>query len=408
MKPTTRSLIKYRGEECLNCGVPLDELDKYCHQCGQLNSTKKLALKDFFSEFFSNVFSYDSRIWLTIKHLLFKPGYVSKQFIKGKRLSYANPFRFFLSVCIVFFLMVQGQELLDEFTDDQIQKAVEKMVDKELADNEQADNEIELGNGIIKIQPDEEKDLKDLTEEDLAKIEKKPVVGKYVAKKIRDEQKKLEKETKSKPVEKKDTVVNGENSIISQLELDSLGSVKRFFTQIDEYQDFHYRTKIADPSTALEKMEHRNTGYNRSMYDKAVLADTITKDPSVLSAIIVPKLPIFLFLFTPFLTLVFWLLYARRSFNYMEHLIFAFNVFTFVFLSCIILLLVQWLSWGYVDLTEFFFWFIGPFYMYKAMRNFYGQRRFKTFIKFLMVSFIFAIGLMIGLSLLLLIGIVLH
>jgi len=107
MKPTVRSLTKYRGHQCLNCETPLDIADKYCHQCGQLNTTKRLALKDFFSEFFSNFISYDSKICRSITHILFKPGYVTEQYCEGKRASYTNPFRFFLTVSIVFFLLLQ-------------------------------------------------------------------------------------------------------------------------------------------------------------------------------------------------------------------------------------------------------------------------------------------------------------
>jgi hypothetical protein len=102
------------------------------------------------------------------------------------------------------------------------------------------------------------------------------------------------------------------------------------------------------------------------------------------------------------------LLYARREFTYMEHLVFAFHVFTFIFLSMILLFLIKWITFGYINLTQLFFWFIGPFYLYKSMRNFYGQRRFKTITKFLLVSFIFVVGLLLGVSLLLLIGIALY
>jgi len=81
---------------------------------------------------------------------------------------------------------------------------------------------------------------------------------------------------------------------------------------------------------------------------------------------------------------------------------------TFVFLSMILLFIIKWITLGYVNLAQVFFWFIGPFYFYKALRNFYSQKRFKTIIKFLLVSFIFVIGLITGISLLLLVGIALY
>lgn len=399
MKPTTRSLIEYRGEECLNCSTPLDVEDKYCHQCGQLNSKKQLALQDFFGEFFSNMFSYDSRIWRTIKHLLFKPGYVSRQFISGKRLSYTNPFRFFLSVCIVFFLMIQLESFVNIFTEDQIEKAV--------ADVKNNDADINFGNGLVLVDQDDKKNNGQLTQEELQEIKEKPIVGNYIAKQIRKGQEAaVASDSLSAAASKKETVPNEE--VLTQKDMDSLGTVNSFLKQIEFYSDFYNEHKIADPATALAQMKHNNTLYNKSIYEKIILMQNISSDPHILVDIILPKLPVFLFLFTPFLTLFLWLLYARRNFTYMEHLIFAFNTFTFTFLCMSLLTLIKWLSLGYVNLTQFFFLFIGPFYLYKSLRNFYGQRRFKTIIKFLLVSFIFAVGLLLGGILLLLIGLALY
>ena len=101
----SRFAKKYRGHQCLNCETPLEKEDKYCSYCGQLNSNKKLSFNDFFNEFFGSIFSYDSRIYRTLNVLIFKPGKISLEYIKGKRAKYANPFRFYLSVSIIFFLL---------------------------------------------------------------------------------------------------------------------------------------------------------------------------------------------------------------------------------------------------------------------------------------------------------------
>ncbi|MDB2606553.1 hypothetical protein N9Y48_02105 [Zobellia sp.] len=37
--------LNYRGTECINCGHPLELSDKYCPNCAQANSTKKLRSK---------------------------------------------------------------------------------------------------------------------------------------------------------------------------------------------------------------------------------------------------------------------------------------------------------------------------------------------------------------------------
>ena len=96
-----RQLLKYRGTKCLNCFQPLDRSEKFCHNCEQLNSTKKLAFNDFFNEFFAD----DSRLYRTLSSLLFNPGKISKDYIEGKRQRYANPYRFYLTASIIFFII---------------------------------------------------------------------------------------------------------------------------------------------------------------------------------------------------------------------------------------------------------------------------------------------------------------
>ena len=98
LEQTSRKSLRYRGNECLNCGHPLEISDRYCSYCGQLNSTKKLSLQDYFGEFIISIVNYDSRFRYTVKDLLFKPGVITRNFTSGKRMRYANPFRFFLSV----------------------------------------------------------------------------------------------------------------------------------------------------------------------------------------------------------------------------------------------------------------------------------------------------------------------
>lgn len=110
----------YRGTECLNCHTPLDISERYCHFCGQLNSTKKITLNDFIEEFFSNFYAYDSKIRNTFTYLFTKPAFVAKQIIKGKQQSFANPFRLFLSIVILYFLTQSFLENKDDLFEPKI------------------------------------------------------------------------------------------------------------------------------------------------------------------------------------------------------------------------------------------------------------------------------------------------
>src|SRR5690606_8657628 len=96
--------LRFRGVECLNCGHPLDMSDRYCPNCSQANSTKKFSIKDFFDEFMSSLFNYDSRPFKTLSALLLRPGTITRDYINGKRMTYTNPFRFLLSLAFIYFL----------------------------------------------------------------------------------------------------------------------------------------------------------------------------------------------------------------------------------------------------------------------------------------------------------------
>ncbi|MGB3590913.1 MAG: DUF3667 domain-containing protein [Nonlabens sp.] len=389
MNHPVRSQFKYRGADCLNCGAPLDLADKFCHQCSQLNTTKRLALKDFFLEFFANVFSYDSRTWRTIKHLLFKPGRVTRLYVQGQRTRYANPFRFFLSVCIIFFLMVQGAQVLLKYQGER--SLLERSGIVNMADEEKTPEELQ-------------KELVDITDQELEEMEGEGFIQKKIAAQLREERdqnlRKLSDTSKNSSFK-----LNKVTKYSSQEDLDAMNRFNRFFTQFEDYQNFVKNNESVKANEALSKLGHKPSTYNAILYNRAVAMQEIFQDPYTLGEVLIPKLPVFLFLFTPVITLFLWLLYARRDYNYMEHLVFSFNVQGFIFLSLIIMMLVEWLSFGYVVLYSFFFSLIGPFYLYKAMRNFYRQGRIKTILKFLFINFVYLLSVMLGLLLLIAVGI---
>ncbi len=107
------------------------------------------------------------------------------------------------------------------------------------------------------------------------------------------------------------------------------------------------------------------------------------------------RLPYMLFVSLPLFTLILRLVYIRRrwrkQFYFADHGVFTIHLYVFSF---ILLLLVFALSalqeathWKFIDWLIFILFMLLFFYLYKAMRNFYGQRRLKTFFKFLLVAF---------------------
>lgn len=93
---------------CLNCGS--DKVEYYCAVCGQKAQATKQPLRVFISDTVETLFNIDSRWFQTIRDLFLKPGKVTRDYIEGKRASYLPPVRIYISISIVYFLIV---ELID-------------------------------------------------------------------------------------------------------------------------------------------------------------------------------------------------------------------------------------------------------------------------------------------------------
>jgi hypothetical protein len=106
---------------------------------------------------------------------------------------------------------------------------------------------------------------------------------------------------------------------------------------------------------------------------------------------IMHKLPYLLFLSLPFFALLLKLLYIRRKqFYYADHGVFTIHLYVFTFLMFLLIFSVgkiQEATGRGMDFIVMILVLLLYFYLYKAMRNFYGQRRGKTILKFIMVSF---------------------
>ena len=95
-----------KEKHCFNCKEKLTSNDSYCFNCGQRVDDNNLTLKAVFHEFIENYLSLDTKIGRTILPFLFQPGELVSEFIKGKRVNFVNPFRFYLFISIFFFFVL--------------------------------------------------------------------------------------------------------------------------------------------------------------------------------------------------------------------------------------------------------------------------------------------------------------
>ena len=90
---------------CANCGAPLT--GRYCSQCGQRHHDHPVHhFGHFVSEATEDLTHADSRLWQTLAALLFRPGFLTREFLDGRRARYLPPLRLYLVVSVLFFIVV--------------------------------------------------------------------------------------------------------------------------------------------------------------------------------------------------------------------------------------------------------------------------------------------------------------
>ena len=88
---------------CANCGAAL--AGEYCAACGQRHDPHVHSVRHFASEAFESITHADSRLWRTLGYLLAKPGRLTAEFFAGRRMRYLPPFRLYLVISLLFFLV---------------------------------------------------------------------------------------------------------------------------------------------------------------------------------------------------------------------------------------------------------------------------------------------------------------
>lgn len=90
--------------QCANCGS--ERLGRFCPRCGQNDRDYQRSLPPLLGELIREAFEVDSRLWRTLKLLIFKPGELALEFSRNRRASYASPIRLYLFVSIAFFFLL--------------------------------------------------------------------------------------------------------------------------------------------------------------------------------------------------------------------------------------------------------------------------------------------------------------
>jgi hypothetical protein len=145
--------VQPQAVSCLNCGEEVST--NYCPNCGQENEPLRLGLRYILRDACEEFFKFDSKLFHTLKPLLTRPGYLSLEWARGRRIRYISPFKLYLTATFIFFLVASWNfsRNRDNLLGSGAQVASASEGDKPF------DVKVKRGQGDAAPKPDEEDDL---------------------------------------------------------------------------------------------------------------------------------------------------------------------------------------------------------------------------------------------------------
>jgi hypothetical protein len=97
--------LHHTASDCPNCGAIVS--GNFCHDCGQETVLHPPSTREFLHEFIGHYVALEGRLWKSMGLLLFRPGRLTLEYIKGRRVRYVQPLRLYLTFSLIFFAVLK-------------------------------------------------------------------------------------------------------------------------------------------------------------------------------------------------------------------------------------------------------------------------------------------------------------
>ncbi len=331
---------------CPNCHYPLPHYGEFCSNCSQKYTDGRVPVWEMIRDFLESILNVDSKIFRTLGSL-FIPGRLTIQYFKGRHKRYVPPLRLFFVMAVVHFAVL-GYVGFDDLEQQVIESNERQWKRAHMAEfREQLDSARSKVESAYAGQP-----------------------------------------ALSEALDSLERLVGGDRA-------DSIGV--GYLTYVPDSNVFHSRQVNISVRDAVEMPldSFANSYSDGTFFGKLQLRQVakFNRRGGNFTRFILGKLIWMVVLMMPALALLLKLLYIRRGQYYVEHLVFSFHYHAFAFLIFSVVFLInqtslnqrsQWLDEGFLIGVAFLAVLI---YLFIAMRRFYRQRWFKTFIKYSIVNF---------------------
>lgn len=332
-------------DTCQNCDEQFDLGFQFCPHCGQ-KTNDELTLGVLFYNTISNYFSFDARFFKSFIPLMVKPGYLAKEFVKGKRLLYLHPAQMYLFVAVVFFFVFnfyarEGRMELD--------KNMQRVLDSRSEKYARLDS---------------------VTHQDSVDVKKflKPI------------------QDNSKALGMNDMDLKALDSI-SNLKIPKR-NIKTDFGFEEEKIDSLIAVGASDQEIYKAMGMDNDAGYFVRKFYKQMLKFYKEMGFGQVYQTFIDSIPLAMFFLLPIFALLLKIFFFSKG-RYAHHLVFSFYYFSFLF--AVFSILFAFNKWVY-DISDLVDWLIALstfFYLVIAVIKFYGQHWLLSIIKTGVLSFLF-------------------
>ena len=332
---------------CANCEKDFDQNFQFCPHCGQKRD-EDLTIGVLFYNTISNYFSFDARFFKSFIPLMLKPGYLAKKFLEGKRLLFLHPAQMYLFISVIFFFIISFT--VNDFANDA----------DEVLKKEKQESQRQTLDSIIQAKPE----LDSLQMEQIMKPlkENQKVLG------LKDEDL-VKADSILKTGNKKDKAYQTSFNY-SEREIDSLIDIGA-----DDAELFKAMGMNDDDSFLKKKFYTQMLKFHKNRGASSIINTFFN------------SIPIAMFFLLPLFALLLKVFYFNKG-RYAHHLVFSFYYFSFLFTVFSIIFGINMIR----DIPDWIDWLVAFstfFYLFLALKNFYNQHWFLSFIKSGIVSFVF-------------------
>lgn len=338
-------------KNCLNCGEEVTH--RFCSYCGQENVVIKETFGELVADFFADVTHYDSKFFSTIKDLLFKPGFLSRQYFEGRRTKYLNPLRMYFFISFIFFFVLFLKKTDAPVSAEGYNNEYLSSFKQHLADSLR--NSIKHNGG--------------------ADTTKTNIINKLAA------------DLNTAGI-KKDTTENiafgvGDKGVNVTL-------IENKYNTVHEYDSVQAGLPLNKRDKGFVRWIVRRNVELKSKYgsrSQVMVAESFEHS--------IPKLMFFLL---PLFAWFIYLFYSHKKFYYAQHAIFSVHFHSFVFLLLLIVNLLSWLPFlEKVNVILLSVAYIVAFiYLISALKHAYEQPVWLSALKAIAISILYVIALIIG------------